>query len=104
MEISTSSASGITMTVAVDVWSRPLDSVDGNALHAMHAALELQPRVGAVAGDLDDRLLHAADARLVEGQDLGLEAVPFRVAQVHAQELGREQGCLFAARATLGSP
>ena len=37
-----------------------------DALDAVGAALELQARVGAVAADLDDRLLDAADAGLVE--------------------------------------
>ena len=37
-----------------------------DALHAVGAALELEPAVGAVPADLDDRLLDAADAGLVE--------------------------------------
>jgi hypothetical protein len=43
--MSTSSASGSTATVAVDVWMRPLASVAGHALHAMDAAFVLQPAV-----------------------------------------------------------
>ena len=66
ISISTSSASGMTTTVAVEVWIRPDDSVAGIALDAVDAALELEAAVGAVAVDLDDRLLDALDARLVE--------------------------------------
>ena len=99
ISISTSSASGMTTTVTVEVWIRP-DRLRGrDALDAMDAALELEPAVGAVAVDLDDRLLDPADARLVEAQHLGLEAVPLGVAEVHPQELGREQRGLLAAGA-----
>ena len=65
----------------------------------MDAALELQPRVGAVPADLDDRLLDAPDPGLVQGDHLGLVAVALGVAQVHPEQLGREQGGLLAARA-----
>ena len=65
----------------------------------MRAALELQPRVRAVPRDLDDRLLDAADARLAEAHDLGLVPAVCRVAQVHLEELVREQRGLLAARA-----
>ena len=47
---STSSASGSTSTPAAEVWMRPCDSVDRHALHAVHAALVLQPRPDALAG------------------------------------------------------
>ena len=65
----------------------------------MDAALELEPAVRAVAGDLDDRLLDAADAGLVEREDLGRELVRIGVAEVHPQDLVGEQRGLLAARA-----
>ena len=83
----------------MEVWIRPDDSVAGIALHAVHAALELEPAVGAVAVDLDDRLLDAVDAGLVQVEDLGREAVARGVAQVHPVQLGREERRLLAARA-----
>ena len=46
---STSSASGSTATVAVEVWMRPLRLGLRHALHAVDAALELEPAVGALA-------------------------------------------------------
>ena len=66
-------------------------------LHAMRAALELEPRVRTIAADLDDRLLDSADAGFVKAHDLGRVAVTFGVAQVHPEELGGEQGGLLAA-------
>ena len=71
----------------------------GDALDAMDAALELEAAVRAVAVDLDDRLLDAADPGLVEAQELGREAVALGVADVHPVELGGEQGRLVAAGA-----
>ena len=50
-----------------------------DALHAMDAALELEPAVGAIAGDLEDRLLDAADAGLVEAHEVRVEPVLLRV-------------------------
>ncbi len=52
MVTSTGSASGSTSTPAAEVWIRPCDSVTGHALHAVHAALVLQPRPGALAAAL----------------------------------------------------
>ena len=99
ISISTSSASGMTTTVAVEVWIRPRRLGRRDALDAMDAALELEAAVGAVAVDLDDRLLDAADAGLVEAQDLRREAVPLGVAQVHPEQLAGEQRGLLAAGA-----
>ena len=59
---STSSASGSTATVAVEVWMRPLASVAGHALHAVHAAFVFQLAVHAAAFDRRDHFLEAADA------------------------------------------
>ena len=70
-----------------------------DALHAMDAALELEPAVGAVAGDLEDRLLDAADAGLVEAHEVRVEPVLQGIPGVHPQELGREQRRLLAAGA-----
>ena len=96
ISISTSSASGMTMTVAVDVWIRPGRFGVRDALDAMDPALELEPAVRAIAGDAQDRLLHAADPGLVEIHDLGLVAVLVGVALVHPLELRGEEGRLLA--------
>ncbi len=63
-----------------------------DALDAVDAALELEAAVGAVAVDLDDRLLDAADAGLVEAQHLGREAVALGVAHVHPVGARRRTG------------
>ena len=70
-----------------------------DALDAVDAALELEAAVGAVAVDLDDRLLDPADPGLVEAQELRRELVPLGVADVHPVELRGEQGGLVAAGA-----
>ena len=83
----------------------------GHALHAVHAALVLQPRPHALSGlggalaalglhgDLD--VLVAAELGLGGVDDLGLPADALGVAQVHAQQVAGEQGGLVAARAGL---
>src|SRR5215207_1096613 len=65
----------------------------------MGPALELEARIGAVAADLDDRLLDAADARLIEAHHLGPVAVPLGVAEIETEELRGEERRLLAARA-----
>ncbi len=70
-----------------------------HALDPVHAALELEPAVRTVAGDLEDRLLDPADARLVEAHEVRPEAVLEGVARVHPQQLRREQRGLLAAGA-----
>ena len=99
MSTSTSSASGIT----IDRRGRGVDPAARlgrrDALHAVDAALELEPAVGAVAADLDDRLLDPVDAGLVEAEHLGRVAMATCVAQVHPEDLRREQGGLIAAGA-----
>ena len=79
---STSSASGSTATVAAEVWMRPDASVCRHALHAVRAALVLQPAPGAAP--LDDRrdLLDAAGLRLGEVDHLDPPAA-----------LARRSGC-----------
>src|SRR4051794_17780710 len=59
----------------------------GHSLDTVRPALELESRVRAVAGDLDDRLLDAPDPGLVEAHDLGLVAMAIGVAEVHPEEL-----------------
>ena len=86
---STSSASGMTMTVAVLVWMRPARLGRRDPLDAVDAALELEPAVRAVADDLEDRLLDAADAGLVDGHQVGPEPVLLRVPAVHPEQLAR---------------
>ena len=78
---------------------RPADSVDGHALHAVHAALVLQGRVGALAAHLEDDLLVAAVVVLAGAEDLDLEALRLGVAREHAGQIAGEQGGLVAARA-----
>ena len=70
-----------------------------DTLHAVHAALVLEPGVGALAGDHKDDLLEPADAVLVDRDQLALPAVGLRVEIVHAVELCREQRGFVAARA-----
>ena len=96
---STSSASGSTATVTVEVWMRPCASVGGHALHAVHAALVLETAVDPVPADRDDRLLHAAAGRLRDRERLELPATPLGVARVHAQQVGREERGLVPAGA-----
>ncbi len=77
-------------------------------LDAVHAALELQPGVGGIAGldgaaslDRDLDVLVAAEVGLLRVQDLGPPAAALGVAQVHPQQVGGEQRGLLAALAGL---
>ncbi len=63
----------------------------------MHAALELEPRVGAFAAHLKHDLFIATDARLIARDDLGLPAVGHGVERVHAIQIGRKEPSLIAA-------
>ena len=63
--MSTSSASGSTATVAVDVWTRPLGLGLWDTLDAMDAALVFEPAVDAVTLDQGDHFLEPTVARLV---------------------------------------
>ena len=98
--MSTSSASGSTATVAVEVWMRPLRLGLGHALHAVHAALVLQAAVHLAALDHDDRFLDAAAARS-RSSDISVDppALALGEARVHPEQIGREQRGLVAARA-----
>src|SRR5215510_13016902 len=68
---STSSASGRTATVTVEVWIRPLDT--------MHAPLELEPAPRAASLDQQHRRLEAADAGGIRNHDLHLPLLALRV-------------------------
>jgi len=70
-----------------------------NALHAVAARFELQPRIRAVADDAHDDFLVAADLAGVFRHDFHLPATALGVACVHAQEVAGEQRGLVAAGA-----
>ena len=98
---STSSASGSTSTPAAEVWMRPCDSGDRHPLHAVHAALELQPRPDALVRcarlDRDRDVLVPAELGVDGVEHLGRPAAALGVAQVHAQQVAGEQRRLRAA-------
>src|SRR5690606_37093478 len=75
----------------------PLGLGSGHALHAMDTGLVLRAAGGAAAVDLEDDL--AVAARLVRAgvRDLGPPALAFRIALVHAEEVGREEARLVPA-------
>ena len=77
----------------------PLRLGHRHALHAVHAALELEPAVGALPHHQRDHLLEAAEAGRARGEHLDAPAVPLGVARVHAKELGGEEARLVAAGA-----
>ena len=77
---------------------------DGHPLHAVHAALVLQPGPHALValglhGDRD--VLVAAEVGVLGVDDLGLPADALGVAQVHPQQVAGEQRGLLAALARL---
>src|ERR1041384_4370372 len=72
---------------------------DRDALHAVHAALELEPAVSALALDEQNNFFESAQAGRVRAHDLDAPAAVLGVARVHARELGREQCRLVAAGA-----
>src|SRR5439155_628770 len=69
-----------------------------DALHAVHAALELQPAVGALALHEGDNLFEPAEAGRARGEHLHPPALSLGVAAVHAKQLGGEETRLLAAR------
>ena len=87
----------MTMTVAVLVCSRPLDSVTGTRWTRWTPDSNFRAEYAPVAVDLDDGLFVAADAGLVGVQQFHLPAALLGVAHVHPQQLAREQGRLLAA-------
>src|SRR5690606_9985585 len=70
-----------------------------DALYAMHAALVLEERVGALAAHLERHFLEAAVVALVAAQLFDVEALALRVARVHAGQLAGEEAGLVAAGA-----
>ena len=81
---------------------------DRHPLHAVHAALVLQPGVRASPGSgvplaltATVDVLVAAEVGLGGVEDLGLPAAPLGVAQVHPQQVAGEQRRLLAALARL---
>jgi hypothetical protein len=70
-----------------------------HALHPVHAGFELQPREDAGPRDRGDDLLVAAEVVLRDRDELRLPAMQVGIAGVHAEEIGREQRRLVAARA-----
>ncbi len=70
-----------------------------HALHAVHAALVLQPAVDLVAADQGDDFLQAAHRRFADRSHFHLPALRFRIARVHAEDLGGEQSGFVAAGA-----
>src|SRR5262252_2887494 len=71
----------------------------GHALHAMHARFVLEARKHPLAGNRSDDLLVAAKRVFRQADDLRLPPSFFRVAAVHAKEIGRKQRGLIAAGA-----
>ena len=70
-----------------------------HALHTVAAGLELQPRIGAVAGQAADDFAVAAEFGFAGRQNLDLPALPFGVARIHAEKVTGKQRRLVAARA-----
>ena len=68
-----------------------------HALDAVYAALELEPRIHAVACDAEHDLFIAAQLGLGTAHHLGLPAAPVRVHRVHAVQIGRKQRAFLAA-------
>src|SRR4029079_4391738 len=71
----------------------------GHALHAVHAGLELELRIGASARDARDDLAIAAVLAGIRAQDLDAPALALRVAAVHPEQVAREDRGLVAAGA-----
>ena len=86
---------------------RPCDSVTGTrctrCTPPSNFSRAQTPSAGPGAGrlDRDGDVLVAAEIGLGGGEDLGLPAVPFRVPQVHPQQITGEQRRLLAALAGL---
>ena len=70
----------------------------GDALDAVHPALELEPTPRAAALDEQDDLLEPADAGGVGIHHLHLPPLPLRVLAVHPQEIRGEQRRLVSPR------
>ena len=70
-----------------------------HTLHAMCTGFELQHRISALADDARDDFLVAAHLAQTFGDDLDLPAATLGEAQVHAEDVAREDGSFVAARA-----
>ena len=98
--MSTSSASGSTATVAAEVWMRPCASVAGTRCTRCTPDFEFEPREHALAGDVGDDLLVAAESPTRSPRDdLDLPAHAVGVALIHAEQVAGEQRRLLAAGA-----
>lgn len=96
--MSTSSASGMTATVAVEVWDAPLRFRSGNALHTVHAAFIFQEAEHFFPGNAADDFLEAAHVRRAAFQILEAPAAFFRKTLVHPQQVSGKQGGFIPAR------
>ena len=91
MSISTSFASGSTVTVAVEVWIRPLASVTGTRCTRWVPRLVLQAEVGVGTLDQEDRFVDPVPVRRILGEDLDLPLLQCGEALVHVVEDAREE-------------
>ena len=76
----------------------PLRLCGGNALHPVHAALPLEPRVDRVACDGRRHLFEATHGALAHRGNLKLPAAQRRIPLVHLEQVPREDGRLVATR------
>ena len=97
MAMSTSSASGRTDTVAVEVWIRPEDSVTGTRCTRWTPDSNFRREKAASPAHLGDDLLEATGLRLGGGEQLDLPAPPLRVSGVHPEQVAGKQRGLVAA-------
>ena len=65
----------------------------------MAARLELEFGIGALPGDAQDHFLVTAHVGFAARNHFNLPALALGVARVHAEQIGGEQGRLFAAGA-----
>ena len=96
---STSSASGITAIVAVDVWIRPCDSVTGTRCTRCTPASCFSRRERVAPPHLDRHLLEPAEVRRRGREDVGLPPMPLGEPPVHLVEVAGPQRRLLSPRA-----
>ena len=70
---------------------------DGDALHAVRAALVLQTTVCARTVDEKGDLLKAADLRRIAAQDLRPPALPLGIARIHTEKARRKECRFFSS-------
>src|SRR3970282_1572038 len=95
----TSSDSGSTATVHVDVCTRPCASVSGAPRPGVGARLNLELRIRPAPDDAADDLLVAAVLARAQAQDLEVPPLPFGVAPIHAKQIPGEDRGFVAGRA-----